>query len=106
MTVLLPGATDAGFATQVVAAAGSEQVTATLEANPPEALIARVYVAADPALTVTLVGTAGVMVKSGVGTNEKFSTLFPPKAMGLGGSPPPATPTPGETIGPAEPTIM
>jgi len=35
------------------------------------------------------------MVKSGVGTKEKFKTLFPPKAMGLGGSHPLRTPDAG-----------
>jgi hypothetical protein len=34
IVVVLPGATEAGFAAQVVAAAGSEQVTVTLEAKP------------------------------------------------------------------------
>jgi hypothetical protein len=42
MVVLLPGATEGGFAAQVVAAAGSEQVTVTLEAKPPVAPIATV----------------------------------------------------------------
>jgi hypothetical protein len=105
IVVFVPGATEAGFAVQVVAAAGSEQVTATLEANPPAALMARVYVAGEPAFTVTVVGAAGVMVKSAVGTNEKFNTLLPPKAIGSGGNPIPAAETPGERIGPAEPTI-
>jgi hypothetical protein len=77
-----------------------------LEANPPVALTARVYVAGEPALTVTLVGAAGVMAKSGVGMNEKFSTLFPPKAMGFGGIVLPGRTTPGARVGPAEPTIM
>src|SRR5260370_20420779 len=105
MAVLLPGATDRGLAAQVVAAAGSEQVTLTLEAKPLVPVIATVYVAEFPAFTVALVGACGVKVKSGVGTNEKFNTLFPPKAMGLGGRPIPTTPKP-EVMGPAEPTMM
>src|SRR5260370_7445626 len=43
MTMLDPGATDGGFAAQVVAAAGTEQVTATLDQNPPLTPLPTVY---------------------------------------------------------------
>lgn len=61
MVVLLPGATEAGFAAQVVAAAVSEQLTLTLPEVPRTATV---YVAGFPELTVALVGEAGVRVKS------------------------------------------
>jgi hypothetical protein len=65
MVVLLPGATETGFAAQVAAAALSVQLTLTLAENPLGPATATVYVAEAPEFTLTLVGAAAVIVKSG-----------------------------------------
>jgi len=65
-----------------------------LKANPPEALIATVYVADRPALTVTLVGAAGGHGEVWSWTKEKFKTLFR-RSDGVGSSPPLRTPDAG-----------
>jgi hypothetical protein len=68
VTVVFPcGVTDAGFAVQVVRAAGDEQVKVTAELKPFCPFTAMVKLAGLPAFTVTLVGACAVNVKSGVG---------------------------------------